>query len=83
MRDGITQVAEAVNVAMDRQTKRLGEMMAELRDEMRSMREAFESQHGNNTIPGWYTHGIWLFHDDYPTYIMALYTVVDILNAFY
>jgi hypothetical protein len=41
------------------------------------------TQHGNNTIPGWYSHGIWLSHDEYPTSIMPLYSVVDILNAFY
>jgi hypothetical protein len=52
-------------------------------EELHNMFGDPNAQHGNNTIPGWYTHGIWLFHDDYPTYIMALYTVVDILNAFY
>jgi hypothetical protein len=41
------------------------------------------SQHGNNAIPGWYSHGIWLSHDKYPTAIMPLYSVVNIQNAFY
>jgi hypothetical protein len=45
VRDGVTQV----NTAMERQTERFGEIMAELRDEMRSMREAFERQSSSGT----------------------------------
>jgi hypothetical protein len=41
-----------MNNAMDRQTERYGEMMTELRDEVRAMREAFERQSSSGTRSG-------------------------------
>jgi hypothetical protein len=43
-------------------------------------RPSTHTQHGDNAIRGQYSHGIWLFHDKYPTSITLLFIVVDIQN---